>query len=90
MATLARPAVSLDRVALTPGDLLGLRDRWHPQLDALPPGGVLMLLPSDHNPLRPVALLVAALLEAMGHPVTSLEAARFRVSSPPETQGQLL
>ena len=85
-----RPAVRLDHVALFTGALLAVRERWQPMLDALPAGEVLVLLPPAESPVRPTLLLVAAFLQAMGHHVTQLEASRFLVAPPPETQARLL
>ena len=84
------PAVRLDHVALFPGDLLALRERWQPVLDALPVGEVLVLVPPAQSPLRATMLLVAAFLQALGHQVTQLEAERFLAPAPHETQARLL
>ena len=84
------PAVRLDHVALFPGALLGVRERWQPVLDTLPVGEVLVLLPPAESPVRPTLLLVAAFLQAMGHHVTQLEGSRFLAASPSETQARLL
>ena len=83
-------AVRLEHVALFPGDLLGVRERWQPVLDGLPVGEVLVLLPPAASPLRPTLLVVAAFLQAMGHHVTQLDGARFLAAAPSETQGRLL
>ncbi len=84
------PAVRLDHVALFPGDLLAVRERWQPVLASLPVGEVLVLLPPAESPVRPTLLLVAAFLQAMGHHVTQLEGARFLIPPPAETQARLL
>ncbi len=90
MTVHARPAVTLDHVALFPGDLLAVRERWQPVLDALPVGAVLVLVPPAQHPLHTTMLLVATFLQALGRRVTQLEAARFLLSPPPETQARLL
>ena len=90
MTTLPQPAVRLDHVALFPGTLLTVRDRWQPVLDALPVGAVLVLMPPQESPLYPTLLLVATFLHAMGHPVTQLDGARYLAPAPLETQGHLL
>jgi hypothetical protein len=63
------PVVRLDRVALFPGALLAVRERWQPVLDGLPVGEVLVQLPAPDSPVRPTLSLVAAFLRAMGHQV---------------------
>ena len=90
MNRVVRPAVRLDHVALFPGTLLAVRERWRPVLDGLPAGEVLVLLPPPDSPLRPTLLLVAAFLHALGHHVTQLEGERFLVAPPPERQARLL
>jgi len=54
------PAVRLDHVALFPGALLAVRERWRPVLDRLSVGEVLVLLPPPESPVRPTLLLAAA------------------------------
>ena len=86
----AGPAVRLDHVALFPGAMLPVRERWQPVLDTLPAGEVLVLLPPPDSPLRPTLLLVAAFLQALGHHVPQLEPTRFLAAPPSETQARLL
>ena len=90
MSRPGQPAVRLDHVALFPGALLGVRERWQSVLDALPVGEVFVLLPPEDSRVRPMLLLVAAFLQALGHHVTQLEGSRFLAPPPPATQARLL
>jgi hypothetical protein len=60
--------------ALVPGNLLPVQAMWQQFADTLPPGTVLVLIPTTDGPQRAALQATARFLAAAGHRVTTLAA----------------
>jgi len=67
----------LDNLVLVPANLLPYKDQWQEIANGLSHNGVLIILPPTGKPLHKTLETVATLLEAHGHPVTTLPAHQF-------------
>jgi predicted DNA-binding WGR domain protein len=66
--------VRLDNLALVPASLLPHKARYQRIANQLPPGAVLVVLPTEAGPERDALQTTAARFLAKGHPVTTIEA----------------
>lgn len=86
-ASLRRPTVRRDNLALVPASLLPFRKQWQQLANQLPPEEVLIILPPQQNRRRDVFRVVAELLRQNGHHVTTLSADRLSDWKPDSTDG---
>ncbi len=66
--------VRLDNLALVPASLLPHKARYQRIANQLPPGAVLVVLPTEAGPERDALQTAAERVLAKGHPVTTIEA----------------
>lgn len=66
--------VRLDNLALVPASLLPYKAHYQRLANQLPPGAVLIILPSEEGPERAALTTAAERFLAKGHPVTTLPA----------------
>jgi hypothetical protein len=74
---LRRRGVKLDNLALVSGSLLPAKARWQALANDLPPGAILICLPSEPSRQRRVLEIVARQLSIKGHRVRTVAAEQF-------------
>jgi predicted DNA-binding WGR domain protein len=73
-ARLRSGSLRLDNLALVPASLLPYKARYQRLANQLPPGAVLIVLPTEAGPEQETLRATAARFLAKGHPVTTISA----------------
>jgi hypothetical protein len=78
LASLQRPGITFDNIALVPASLLPFKDQYEAIASHLPKGTVLLVLPRRRSVQRRLLVHLAKSLAARGHQIATRTAEEVR------------